>query len=146
MTRDEAREAFRKSGLNFTILTKSNIARLRKLVDTEMRKSQLINDTFRAPRAATLRTDKEGRVTAEIKCNSRYFKNRQAISFDADGFIGFAGWADDENVKPVIAGFLKWTQEMTPKPANSGFSKWIEKISERDAEQMALKTAEGISG
>jgi hypothetical protein len=35
-----------------------------------------------------------------------YFDKRECISFNADGFIGFAGWASSENSEPIIKGFL----------------------------------------
>lgn len=37
-----------------------------------------------------------------------YFKRREAISFNSDGFIGFAGWADSRNVQPFLKVFKEW--------------------------------------
>jgi hypothetical protein len=44
---------------------------------------------------------------------SPYFKRREAISFntkgkDGIGFIGFAGWSDNTNIKPFLTAFNKW--------------------------------------
>jgi hypothetical protein len=44
--------------------------------------------------------------------NSDNFTRRECISFNTDGFIGFAGWADDTNVKPMIEAFVDWCDYM----------------------------------
>jgi len=43
-----------------------------------------------------------------LKVSSDYFKGREAISFNKDGFIGFAGWASSNNEKPITDAFKKW--------------------------------------
>jgi hypothetical protein len=40
--------------------------------------------------------------------NSHYFTQRECISFNSDGFIGFAGWADEHNSAPILAAFKEW--------------------------------------
>ena len=49
---------------------------------------------------------------AYLFVNSFYWNQREAISFNKDGFIGFAGWADDLNVKPICEAFLEWCDYM----------------------------------
>lgn len=44
-----------------------------------------------------------------------YFINREAISFNSDGFIGFAGWADNTNVQPFLRAFNNWVNELAKK-------------------------------
>lgn len=52
---------------------------------------------------------------AYLFCDASYFKGREAISFNADGFIGFCGWADSNNSIPFVAAFCRWLDEwMTP--------------------------------
>ena len=36
------------------------------------------------------------------------WKRREAISFNKDGFIGFAGWASTGNEKPFVSAFNEW--------------------------------------
>ncbi len=107
MTRDEARDHWAKSGLTYAVLTKESIARLRKIIDAEMRKSGCINGTFRAGRAGTVTKD-----WADIRCQAFYFTGRQAVTFERDGFIGFAGWADETNVQPILSAFVAWVDEI----------------------------------
>lgn len=55
-------------------------------------------------------------VTGGIECaflrvSGFYFSAREAVSFNDDGFIGFARWADDRNVQPFLRGFMRWMSE-----------------------------------
>lgn len=34
-----------------------------------------------------------------------------------DGFVGFAGWAGDHNVQPILTAFCRWVDELTPAAA-----------------------------
>lgn len=45
------------------------------------------------------------------------FDRREAISFNPDGFISFAGWADNSNVKPFIEAFSDWISQITESKA-----------------------------
>lgn len=37
-----------------------------------------------------------------------YFERRECISFNANGWIGFAGWADQGNTNPILRAFIEW--------------------------------------
>lgn len=43
-----------------------------------------------------------------LTVSGEYFKNRQAISFEYDGWIGFCGWASSANQKPFLNAFNRW--------------------------------------
>jgi len=107
LSRDAAREVFKKSGLTYSVLTRGNLKRLRNLINSRMVQSGLIKGSFRCHQRAKFFDG-----GAEIKCKAYYFNQREAVTFNDDGFIGFAGWADDENIQPVIQGFLKWVEEL----------------------------------
>jgi hypothetical protein len=115
MTRDEARQAFADAGLDYSVLTKASIKRLRDMIDTELRNSKLIRDSFRARRYVSLRQTPNGTL-GYISCKAYYFDNRQAVTFEPGGFIGFAGWADDTNVQPILKAFIAWVDEVRPSP------------------------------
>ena len=110
MTRDEARAYFTTSGLTYSIISKGTMARLKIILDREMSSSGLISGSFITDRVPEIRRPKT-KVSAHLRCKSNYFKGRQAITFEPDGFIGFAGWADDENVQPILRGFCAWVDE-----------------------------------
>ena len=52
-----------------------------------------------------------GIAEAYLRVAGRYWPEREAVSFNADGFIGIAGWADDNNVQPFLRGFMRWLKE-----------------------------------
>lgn len=59
---------------------------------------------------------KDGSIkSAFIRCDACYFTGREAISFNEDGFIGFAGWADTSNTKPFTTVFIKWAEDVARK-------------------------------
>lgn len=53
-------------------------------------------------------SDCGGIGSAFLRVSGFYFSDREAISFNKDGFIGFAGWADDVNVQPFLRAFMRW--------------------------------------
>lgn len=129
MTNDEAREYFKSKGLDYSILTKQNRDRLRELVRKEL--SVYKNDQFRMIlrrqnkfKDLRLSGDKilyfgmraKGFNTMTVKGETKeyiHFNDREAISFNQDGFIGFAGWADSKNVQPFLSAFCKWCDEVS---------------------------------
>lgn len=48
--------------------------------------------------------------SAYIKVSSYYFDGREAISFNQNEWVGFAGWADSTNVQPFANAFEKWVE------------------------------------
>jgi hypothetical protein len=111
MTRDDARAHWAKSGLTYAVLNAENVERLRALINRSMKDSGLIRGSFRAPRPCTVKATAWG-MTADIRCNGFYFTRRQAATFEPGGFIGFAGWADETNVQPILAAFVAWVDEI----------------------------------
>jgi len=108
MTRDEARALFAASGLDYSVLTAENLRRLIACINEAMKASGSMRGTFRMLPGLGLR----GPSAAFLRCKSDYFTGREAVSFNADGFIGFAGWADNKNVQPILSGFARWVEEM----------------------------------
>lgn len=111
MTRDEARAAFADADLDYSVLSDRNLKRLRDLINDEMRSSGCINGSLRAKQRFSKRRGPNG-DWAHLKCNAYYFDDRQAITFEPHGFIGFAGWADETNVQPILSAFVAWVDEM----------------------------------
>ena len=112
LTRDQARTAFNATGLTYEVLTLKALRRLRVIINRKMKQSGLIDNNLRCNPRVTLSALSYG-LYGEIKCHSFYFKNREAVSFNPDGFIGFAGWSDETNVQPILEGFIDWINELT---------------------------------
>jgi hypothetical protein len=112
MTRDEARAHWAKSGLTYAALTAENLRRLRSLIDQRMRTSGAMGGTLRACQRFSIHNDHPNGKWAALKCKAFYFGDRQAVTFEPGGFIGFAGWADETNVQPILTAFCSWVDLM----------------------------------
>lgn len=113
MTRNEARKAFADSGLTYGMLSVEVLEDLRKRLDGQMKRSELMNGSYRMRRTCHL-TQKPGGRYAHVRCKSHYFDDREAVTFNPDGFIGFAGWADERNVQPILEAFTAWVEAHRP--------------------------------
>ena len=112
-TNDEAREYFKNKGLTYTDVTEGDIAVLLMMLGQELKKSNKTGETsvntMHMSRVVRMKKRTNGSI---IKCflfqNSHYFTQRECISFNENGFIGFAGWADEGNLNPIRRAFMKW--------------------------------------
>ncbi|PHR58761.1 MAG: hypothetical protein COA47_10165 [Robiginitomaculum sp.] len=111
-SRDKARTLFKSKGLTYADLTRENVQELRYIINKKMMGSKLLDDSYRCRPRCQFQPDNAGGFWAGIRCKSRYFGDREAVSFNRDGFIGFGGWADDKNVVPIVDGFEQWVNEV----------------------------------
>lgn len=110
---NEAREYFKSKGLSYADITEGELLLLVMLLNKEIKASNKDNETSVPTMYLSKRMDIKKRSNGSIICcflymNSHYFTQREAISFNRDGFIGFAGWADQGNTNPLLRAFLKW--------------------------------------
>lgn len=116
-TTKEARQYFRDKGLSYHDITEEDILFLLMLLNREIKKSNKAGETSVSTMHMSSKIDMKKRTNGTIiKCflyiNSHYFTRREAISFDEDGFIGFAGWADQGNTNPLLRAFLRWCDDL----------------------------------
>lgn len=109
LTRDQARQAFADAGLTYDDLTPTALCFLRTLVAEAVKDAGLFGGTFRVANRFYMRPGPHGPYRY-LTCRAQNFDVREAISFNADGFIGFAGWADSQNVQPILQGFTAWVE------------------------------------
>lgn len=108
MTNNEAREYFKQCGLTYANVTKDTVNKLRKFVSKELQLCTVERMYLRHKNKDSYYV-KSGKLHhSTIKVKNERFEDRQGISFEPDGFIGFAGWADSEHTKPFIDAFIKW--------------------------------------
>ena len=112
MTNDEARQLFEDSELSYSNITKNDISSLRSFVKEELRIFN--NNGFKMNLIPKMRNEYiDGAVNlCEMRVKGNHFNSREAITFNRDGFIGFAGWADSRNVQPFLVAFQKWIKSM----------------------------------
>ncbi|PLR99541.1 hypothetical protein [Bacillus sp. T33-2] len=118
---EKARTRFNEQ-FNYLMLRETHINHLRLLISEELvDHDKEINMSVKVPlKKDTVVLKTKGLKYAAIKVNGSYFDGREGITFNENGFIGFAGWASDYNVKPFVNAFVKWMD-------------WLEKVSEKVA-------------
>lgn len=110
---NEAREYFKSKNLSYDSINEGDILVLIMLLQKEIKKSVKAGETSVSTIYLSSKVDMKKKSNGSIiHCylyvNSHYFTRREAISFNPDGFIGFAGWADQGNTNPLLRAFLKW--------------------------------------
>jgi len=109
-----ARKHFADLGLTYKDIGSKEFFGLVKLLDEILPKNEFTYfemkvSKFPKGNAPKIELDNDGSIkSAFIRCDGPYFKGREAISFNRDGFIGFAGWADTNNTRPFTETFIKW--------------------------------------
>lgn len=116
-TNGEARQYFRDKGLSYHDIAEGDILSLLMLLNREIKKSNKAGETSVSTMHMSSKINMKKRTNGTIiKCflyiNSHYFIQREAISFNEDGFIGFAGWADQGNTNPLLRAFLRWCDDL----------------------------------
>ena len=114
---NEARAYFTDMGLTYGDITEGDILPLVMLLQQELKKAakdcETSVSTMTLSKKINIKKRSNGSITScFLYVNSHYFEQRECISFNADGFIGFAGWADQGNVNPILRAFLKWCDYM----------------------------------
>lgn len=121
LAREDARRAFRD---NFTYadISENDIRALEGFIAIECAMHDRKNEdgvlmgmhpSYRKksePKIAAARNG-GGIRDAYLRVDGSYFCDREAVSFNADGFIGFAGWASDGNVQPFLRAFMRWIED-----------------------------------
>lgn len=111
-SREAARKYFDKCGLTYSDIKRIDIEKLNDIVGVEINKlaeeNQVISTMKISQKVRTKCKTNSKIIKAFLYVDSHYFTKRECISFNESGFIGFAGWASECNVRPMILGFIKW--------------------------------------
>ena len=120
MNSDQARVYFEYSELTYAKLNRFTIDLLANMIQTEIMKQRIeIPDTALLnvePPKYTAKQLKTGTFSGfELTVSGTYFSKREAITFNENGFIGFAGWASGYHKEPFTVGFIKWCDAISAK-------------------------------
>lgn len=113
-----ARKKFNDLGLTYKDVGSREFFRLVKMLDEVLPENEFTELKMKVSRRLKnnrpqFNMDENGLMKSGfIKCSSPYFEGREAISFNEDGWIGFAGWADTTNTYPFTTTFEKWCEEL----------------------------------
>jgi len=115
---DEARECFKSKGLTYNDINEADIQMLYFILNRNIKKSvkngETSVETMHMSKKVVVNKKRNGAITsAFLFVNSHYFTQRECVSFNKDGFIGFCGWADDTNTAPITASFIEWCDLMS---------------------------------
>ena len=110
---NEAREYFSNCGLTYRDINDGDILSLVLMLNQELKKANKNRETstgnMRLSEKIDIKKRPDGSIlTCFLYMNSHYFTRRECISFNAGGFIRFAGWADQGNTNPILRAFLRW--------------------------------------
>lgn len=107
---EKLRDKFKTLGYTYGMLNEEHIQMLRIILNKEIRSFDSdLEMKLSVQRKKDVKVLKRtGLQYAVIEVDGHYFSRREAITFSSTGFIGFAGWASDYNVKPFINAFEKW--------------------------------------
>lgn len=111
--RELAREYFKKCNLTYDDIDMNAIYGLIKILNFKIFEANscmlMINEPKLRGRYTNVKLNKNGKIIfAEIRVKGTYFDDREAITFNEDGFIGLCGWADGYNLTPFVLGFKDW--------------------------------------
>ncbi|MDI6742175.1 MAG: hypothetical protein QMD11_05475 [Smithella sp.] len=110
---ETAREHFKNKGLSYNDITEGDICTLVMLLNKHIKQAskdgRMSTNTMRMSQKIKSKFTTTGKLKeCYLFMNSHYFTQRECISFNDDGFIGFCGWADDRNTEPVVNAFIEW--------------------------------------
>ena len=117
-TMQEARDYFEKKGLTYNDITEGDILALVLLLNREIKKAikndEMSTHSMHLSKKMDIKKRSNGTITeCYLYINSHYFTQRECISFNKNGFIGFCGWADQGNANPILRAFLQWCDSLS---------------------------------
>lgn len=111
--RDMVREHFKKCNLSYSDIGIDEIniliQYLNKHIGDYMGCMIMIKEPILKGKNQNIVLDSNNKlIFAEIRVKGTYFDDREAVTFNEDGWIGLCGWADMKNLTPFAMGFIEW--------------------------------------
>lgn len=117
--RELARDYYKKSGITYDDITMNDLYKLIQLINKRIVDANSCMIMINEPKLKGVNRNvifKNNKlVFAEIRVKGTYFDDREAITFNEDGFIGLCGWADGYNLTPFVIAFKDWCDYMKNK-------------------------------
>lgn len=102
-TNDQVRQLIADKGISSENVTVEQLA----LLHTELSSSLASSDCFNGTFAMNEITDPK-----YMTCCCDLWGEREAVSFNRDGFVGFCGWASSSNTLPIVNGVCNWLDKL----------------------------------
>lgn len=117
--RELARDYYKKCGITYEDITMNSLYKLIQLLNKRIVEAGscmiMINEPKLKGTNKNIVFKNNKLVFAEIRVKGTYFDDREAITFNEDGFIGLCGLADGYNLTPFVMGFKDWCDYMKNK-------------------------------
>ena len=97
---EAAREEIAKVGITRDNITTEQMKQLHLCLSESLSQSGLFDGTYE------MNDFTEGDL--HLTCRTNLWDSREAVTFNCDGFIGFAGWASTTNTQPILNGIQMW--------------------------------------
>ena len=120
--REQAREYFKKCNLIYEDIDMNDIYHLISILNKEIFNDNILvmmNEPKLKGKNKNVILNKNNKIVyAGLKVKGNYFSDREAITFNEDGFIGFCGWADMKRTLIFTNGFIEWCDYLKSKKEN----------------------------
>lgn len=118
--RELAREHFKKCGLSYSDIGLDEINILIQYLNKHIGDFRgcmiMIKEPILTGKNKNIILDSNNKLKfAELRVKGTYFDDREAITFNEDGWIGLCGWADMKNLTPFAMGFIEWCDYLKDK-------------------------------
>ncbi|WP_130811422.1 hypothetical protein [Olsenella sp. Marseille-P4559] len=118
LTRDQARKLF-NDNLTYSKVSANDVRALQGFLCIEYAQHERNGEHMEMRPSYRKRTAPQitvaesgiGIQSAYLFVSGFYFHGREAISFNDDGYIGFAGWANGTTIQPFLRAFMRWISE-----------------------------------
>ena len=99
MNNNEIRAEIKKKGITCDNVTQVQLKSLYEILKKTLKESDCFEGSYRVFNR---------KPSKFMTCSAFYFKKRELVSFNRDGFIGMAGWSDSKNIQPIHDSILEW--------------------------------------
>lgn len=122
-SREQARNYFKENNLAYDDISMNDIYYLITILNKKMFNDNILimmNEPKVKGRDKNIILDKNNKIIfAGLRVKGDYFADREAITFNKDGFIGFCGWADLKRTTIFTTGFIEWCDYLIRKRVKS---------------------------
>lgn len=115
LTVEQFMQQRKRTFVDYSQITNVDLARLRDYLREEIPAACSAGET--TTESMQLKCKNKVRYNPDLTLRDAYFfveadhfKEREAVSFNEDGFIGLCGWADSKNSIPFYRAFERWLE------------------------------------
>ncbi len=117
--RNKARKYFEECNLSYEVINMNDLYKLIKILNNKISETNnyliMMNEPYLKGKNRNIIFKNNKLIFAALRVKGDYFADREAITFNEDKFIGFCGWADDNNTRPITDGFIEWCDYLKSK-------------------------------